>query len=147
MNGNGVTLPTDVFSSSVATRDEEPRARELARRYRCDFIDLREAHLQPELFRKIPVDLMFRYNFVPLEERDGPLWIAISDPSQLMIIDEISILLGKRIHTCVATLSQISDILKKTEQSQRVLKKPRRLHARPGPRRRERRREPSRSNG
>src|ERR1700748_885144 len=38
-----------------------------------------------------------------------------------MSIDEISILLGKRIHTCVATLSQISDILKKTEQSQRVL--------------------------
>jgi type IV pilus assembly protein PilB len=121
VNGSGVTLPTEVFSSGVATRDEEPRARELARRYRCDFIDLRETHLQPELFRKIPVDLMFRYNFVPLEERDGRLWIAISDPSQLMSIDEISILLGKRIHTCVATLSQISDILKKTEQSQRVL--------------------------
>ncbi len=67
VNGNGGSLPTEVFSSAVATRDEEPRARELSRRYRCDFIDLREAHLQPELFRKIPVDLMFRYNFVPLE--------------------------------------------------------------------------------
>ncbi|HLH08495.1 MAG TPA: GspE/PulE family protein [Terriglobales bacterium] len=121
VNGNGGNLPSEVFSSVGATRDEEPRARELARRYRCEFIDLREAHLQPELFRKIPVDLMFRYNFVPLEERDGRLSIAISDPSQLMSIDEISILLGKRIHTCVATLSQISDILKKTEQSQRVL--------------------------
>ncbi len=115
VNGNGGNLPSEVFSSVGATRDEEPRARELARRYRCEFIDLREAHLQPELFRKIPVDLMFRYNFVPLEERDGRLSIAISDPSQLMSIDEISILLGKRIHTCVATLSQISDILKKTE--------------------------------
>jgi type II secretory ATPase GspE/PulE/Tfp pilus assembly ATPase PilB-like protein len=121
VNGNGGNVPTEVFSSAVASRDEEPRARELARRYRCEFVDLREAHLQPELFRKIPVDLMFRYNFVPLEERDGRLAIAISDPSQLMNIDEISILLGKRIHTCVATLSQISDILKKTEQSQRVL--------------------------
>jgi len=121
VNGNGGTLPAEVFSSAITTRDEEPRARELAKRYRCEFVDLREAHLQPELFRKIPVDLMFRYNFVPLEERDGRLAIAISDPSQLMSIDEISILLGKRIHTCVATLSQISDILKKTEQSQRVL--------------------------
>jgi type IV pilus assembly protein PilB len=37
------------------------------------------------------------------------------------MIDEISLLLGKRIVTKVSTLKQISDILKKTEQSQRVL--------------------------
>src|SRR5450756_942299 len=38
-----------------------------------------------------------------------------------MMIDEISLLLGKRIVTKVSTLKQISDILKKTEQSKRVL--------------------------
>jgi len=37
------------------------------------------------------------------------------------MIDEISLLLGKRIVTKVSTLKQISDILKKTEQSKRVL--------------------------
>src|SRR5512146_1587772 len=72
--------------------------------------------------RKVPVELMFRFNFVPLEELAvGSLAIAMADPSQLMMIDEIGFLLGKRIRTKVATLSQISDILKKTEQSQRVL--------------------------
>lgn len=99
----------------------EERARELAARYRCEFIDLRDYHLNAELFRTVPVDLMFRYNFVPLEEQDGTLWIAIADPSKLMLIDEISLLLRRRIKTRVALLSQISDILKKTEQSQRVL--------------------------
>jgi type IV pilus assembly protein PilB len=54
------------------------------------------------------VDLMFRYNFVPLEETRRTLAIAIADPSQLMMIDEISLLLGKRIVTKVATLKQIS---------------------------------------
>src|SRR3954469_18176627 len=101
--------------------DEEVRARDLAQRYRCEFLDLRDTHLQPDLFKKIPVDILFRYNFVPLEERDGRLAIAIADPSQLMAIDEISILLGKRVLTKVATSTQINDILKKTEQSQRVL--------------------------
>src|SRR5205807_5635927 len=68
------------------------------------------------------VQLMFRYNFIPLEEtQDGRLAIAIADPSQLMMIDEISLLLGKRIVTKVSTLAQITEILKKTEQSQRVL--------------------------
>ncbi len=47
--------------------------------------------------------------------------IAMADPSQLMMIDEIGLLLGRRIATKVATLTQINDILKKTEQSQRVL--------------------------
>jgi type IV pilus assembly protein PilB len=98
------------------------RAQDVARRYRCEFIDLTNFELHHELFKKIPVELMFRYNFVPLEETvDGRLAIAIADPSQLMMIDEISLLLKQRIVTKVSTLKQISDILKKTEQSQRVL--------------------------
>jgi len=101
---------------------EMDRAQDVARRYRCEFVDLNDFQLHHDLFKKVPVDLMFRYNFVPLEEtRDGKLAIAIADPSQLMMIDEISLLLGKRIVTKVSTLKQISDILKKTEQSQRVL--------------------------
>src|ERR1700723_1102092 len=98
------------------------RAQDVARRYRCEFVDLTDFQLHHELFKKIPVELMFRYNFVPLEETpDGKLAIAIADPSQLMMIDEISLLLKQRIITKVSTLKQISDILKKTEQSQRVL--------------------------
>ncbi len=108
--------------SSMSVADELAHAQDLARRYRCEFVDLRNFHIQHELFRKIKVDLMFRYNFVPLQETlDGRLVIAIADPSQLMMIDEISLNLGRRIVTKVATLSQISDVLKKTEQSQRVL--------------------------
>jgi len=102
--------------------DDFEKAQDIARRYRCEFVDLHNFQLHHDLFKKIPVDLMFRYNFVPLDEtQDGRLAIAIADPSQLMMIDEISLLLGKRIVTKVSTLGQISEILKKTEQSKRVL--------------------------
>src|SRR6266498_5336527 len=102
--------------------DEVVRAQDVARRYRCEYVDLRDFQLHHDLFSKIDPRLMFRYNFVPLEEtHDGRLAIAIADPSQLMMIDEISLLLGKRIITKVATLAQITEILKKTEQSKRVL--------------------------
>ena len=101
---------------------ELEHAKDIARRYRCEFIDLHDFQLHHDLFTKIPPRLMFSYNFVPLEEtHDGRLAIAIADPSQLMMIDEISLLLGKRIVTKVATLAQITEILKKTEQSKRVL--------------------------
>ncbi len=114
--GNGGRVATETHS------DDLEKAQDVARRYRCEFVDLHNFQLHHDLFKKIPVDLMFRYNFVPLEEtRDGRLAIAIADPSQLMMIDEISLLLGKRIVTKVSTLAQISEILKKTEQSKRVL--------------------------
>jgi len=106
----------------AAHADDLEKAQDVARRYRCEFVDLHNFQLHHDLFKKIPVHLMFRYNFIPLEEtQDGRLAIAIADPSQLMMIDEISLLLGKRIVTKVSTLAQITEILKKTEQSQRVL--------------------------
>ena len=106
----------------VSAPDDVERARDIARRYRCEFVDLSDFQLHHDLFEKIPVHLMFRYKFVPLDETpDGRLAIAIADPSQLMMIDEISLLLGKRILTKVSTLKQISDILQKTEQSKRAV--------------------------
>jgi type IV pilus assembly protein PilB len=105
-----------------AHNEELEKAQDVARRYRCQFVDLHNFQLHHDLFKKISPHLMFRYSFVPLEEtEDGRLAIAIADPSQLMMIDEISLLLGKRIITKVATFAQISEILKKTEQSKRVL--------------------------
>src|SRR5579863_5900294 len=106
----------------AAPSEELEKAQDIARRYRCQFVDLHNFQLHHDLFKNIPVHLMFRYDFVPLEEiEDGRLAIASADPSQLMMIDEISLLLGKRILTKVATLGQIREILKKTEQSKRVL--------------------------
>src|SRR5579863_9425502 len=99
---------------------EREKTQKLAERYRVPFIDLSEQRIDPELFRSIPAELMFRYNFVPLESRDHSLVVVVSDPSQL-VNDELALLLGKRITIKVATATQISELLKKTEQSQRVL--------------------------
>src|SRR5690348_8010924 len=65
--------------------------------------------------------MMFRYNFVPLEAHDTTLTVALADPSKLQLRDELANLLGKRLQIRVATPSQIGDLLKRTEQSQRVL--------------------------
>ncbi|MBE7544455.1 MAG: GspE/PulE family protein [Bryobacteraceae bacterium] len=100
---------------------ETAQAQALAARYRCEFVDLKATKIDHELFKSIPVDLMFRYNFVPLEAQNGSLAIALADPRHLNLIDELSILLHKKLQVKVATLSQIADLLKKTEQSQRVL--------------------------
>jgi type IV pilus assembly protein PilB len=100
---------------------EREKSRRLAERYRCGFVDLFEQRIDPELFRSIPAELMFRFNFVPMEAQGGALVIAVADPSQVLLSDELPLLLGKKLILKVATPTQISDLLKRTEQSQRVL--------------------------
>jgi type IV pilus assembly protein PilB len=102
-------------------QSEREFARKLAERYRFSFIDLREQRIDAELFRTIPADLMFRYNFVPLELQNNILAIAAADPGQVQMSDELPLLLGKKLLIRVATARQIGDLLKRTEQSQRVL--------------------------
>ena len=114
-------LPNTLPGAPGNDSAEREQARRLAERYRCGLIDLREQRIDPELFRSIPAELMFRYNFVPVESRGSTLVIAMADPSQLHLTDELALLLGKRLQIKVATASQISDLLKRTEQSQRVL--------------------------
>ena len=100
---------------------EREKSRRLAERYRCGFVDLFEQRIDPELFRSIPAELMFRFNFVPMEAQGAALVIAVADPSQVLLSDELGLLLGKKLILKVATPTQISDLLKRTEQSQRVL--------------------------
>src|SRR6195256_5192424 len=100
---------------------ETTRARAVAERYYHEFVDLKQVRIDHDLFHSIPVDLMFRYNFVPIEGTNGTLDIALADPRNLSLIDELAVLLSKKLKVKVAALSQIADLLKKTEQSQRVL--------------------------
>src|SRR2546426_8496259 len=114
---------TNVIAGAASAAEEQQErefALKLAERYRFAYIDLREQRIDAELFRTIPADLMFRYNFVPLEVHNNVLAIAAADPGQVQMSDELPLLLGKKLLIRVATARQIGDILQRTEQSQHV---------------------------
>ena len=48
------------ITSAADEQHERDLARKLAERYRVPFVDLLEQRIDPELFRSIPADLMFR---------------------------------------------------------------------------------------
>ena len=100
---------------------EEYQAQKLAERLGIEYIDLHNFQIDHDLFRAIPVDLMFRYNFVPYRREDSRLIIVVADPTDVLMIDELELLLGTDIEVCVGTQSAIQDILKKSESSQRIL--------------------------
>jgi type IV pilus assembly protein PilB len=100
---------------------EEAAARRLADRYRLEFLDMREFRIDQELFRTIPADLMLRYGFVPYRRDGKALVIVVSDPTDLPMIDELSVILGTQVKVMVGGRSAIEGMLKKSESSQRVL--------------------------
>ena len=56
-----MAAPEEIVIDPLA---EEQQARALAARYRYAFVDLPSEHIQSDLFRSIPVELMFRRNIV-----------------------------------------------------------------------------------
>jgi type IV pilus assembly protein PilB len=114
------------FSHMANDSDEISAARDLGHRYRCEFVDLHNFQTLPEVLKNAPIELMFRYDFVALEQaNDGRLAIAIADPGQLMRIDEISCLLNQRIIIKVSTLSQIRGVLNKVvDEAKRIDENP-----------------------
>jgi len=101
--------------------NEELETRKVAERLSLEYVDFENFEIDPELFRSIPVDLMFRYNFVPRRRTESGLEVVVADPTDVLMIDELELLLGNSIEVCVGTQTAIQEILKKSESSQRVL--------------------------
>src|SRR5437899_5216211 len=120
------TIPSDFHADPAELGAEEhraelDRARRLAERYRLEFVDMDTFHIDQELFRSIPADLMLRYGFVPYRRSGKTLEIVVSDPTDLPMIDELAVVLATPIKVAVGPRSAIESILKKSESSQRVL--------------------------
>src|SRR3954463_13673003 len=100
---------------------ETAQAKRLAERYRLEFVDLTRVNIDHDLFRTIPADLPLRYGFVPYRRDGHSLVIVVSDPTDLSMLDELGVLLATPLKVTVGTPSAIQSILKKSENSTRVL--------------------------
>jgi type II secretory ATPase GspE/PulE/Tfp pilus assembly ATPase PilB-like protein len=104
-------------------KDEEDRKRavELAERSGLPFDDLSEFRGDPELFRQIPVDVMIRYQFVPVERQGDVVVVVMADPSNVLAVDEVELAIGSPVEMRVGPAGKIAEILEKSESTQRVL--------------------------
>lgn len=121
LEGNGATAPL----SSDNEPPEVRSAKQLAKRYRLQYIDLLpkqgESPIDYTLLAEIPVDLMVRNQFVPLKRDGNRLHIAMADPSDLDRLDELATALRARVLPHVATAGAIDVVLRKGDATQRVL--------------------------
>ena len=102
-------------------REDHERAHELANRLGLELNPLTEFQVQPELLRGVPIELMLRYQFVPLREEGDTLVIVMADPSDMVHLNEVEMALARPIRVMVGPERRIADILEKSESTQRVL--------------------------
>jgi len=105
------------------SREEEDRktAVELAERAGLPFDDLSDFRGDPELFRQIPVEVMVRYQFVPVERQGDGIVVVMADPSNVLAVDEVELAIGTPVEVRVGPAGKIAEILEKSESTQRVL--------------------------
>jgi hypothetical protein len=112
LDPEALAIDEPIEASAEERGAEEAATRRLAERYRLDFLDMNEFRIDQELFRSIPADLMLRYGFVPYRRDGKTLVIVVSDPSDLPMIDELSVVLGTPVKPMVGARSAIEGMLK-----------------------------------
>jgi type II secretory ATPase GspE/PulE/Tfp pilus assembly ATPase PilB-like protein len=113
-------IPDDA-AGELSSASEEKAARELAERYDLEFVDVASFAPDPEILKSVPVELMFRYTFLPYRREGTQLVLVMADPTDIPVVDELSLILQTPIQPAVGTPSAIQEALKRGQGTQRVL--------------------------
>jgi type II secretory ATPase GspE/PulE/Tfp pilus assembly ATPase PilB-like protein len=100
---------------------EAARARRTAEEYGFEFVELDHLQIDHSLFREIPLEVMIRYQFLPERREDGYIAVIVGDPTDVLKIDELELLLGAPVRVKVAPASAIREKLEKSDSTQRVV--------------------------
>ncbi len=94
---------------------ENVLVRALQKNLGIDFIDLRETEINPSAVSIIPMDICQRHRIVPVRMESGQLILAMADPSDLMLCDNITRMTGLKVVPYIAFSSEINAVLIRAE--------------------------------
>ncbi len=109
--------PSGAFSGDVLIErglaDAATVYQSLARFCELRFVALEEADIAPALLKKMPARFATHYGCVPLEERNGTLVVAVSDPLNAHLMDDMRQVLKQRVEAVVATPEAIKKAIRR----------------------------------
>jgi type IV pilus assembly protein PilB len=76
-------------------------------------IDLSKISVKEEVLRKLSADVARFYNIVPFREADGVLHVAMADPLNLGILDDIGQIVGQPVKGAVSNLQAVTAFIQK----------------------------------
>lgn len=105
-----VPLARLLISGGIITEDNLLEALSLA--LDIPFKRIAPEDIDSELAKKIPARLVAHYNFIPLKLENGAIQIAVNDPLEPAVIDEIALFLNREVNPVLARLKDIQEAIK-----------------------------------
>ncbi|MCH8967010.1 MAG: Flp pilus assembly complex ATPase component TadA, partial [Planctomycetes bacterium] len=75
-------------------------------------VDLSEIEIDAELLKRAPSTIVHRDRVIPIDQQNGCIRVATSNPFNLYAFDELRMLMGAKIETVLATSEEISRVIK-----------------------------------
>ncbi len=92
---------------------EEDIAKTVADTLRLDLIDFGKADVDPNAANAIDESVAQRYKLIPISIDDEEMVVAMSDPANIIALDDLRIITGRQIKPVVATESDVLTAIKK----------------------------------
>src|SRR5882757_5356649 len=86
-----------------------------------EFLDLSQQEIAPEILRLIPSGLARLHGVLPIGMSETALRVALVDPFDLHVAEDLRFALGKDIHVVVSLPEQIEEVLKQLGQAGEAL--------------------------
>jgi len=102
--------------------DGEKLAMALAYQFNLEYVDLSDFRINEDILNALPPDAIYRFHFVPLEKTPDLLTVAVSDPTDVVNLDELELLLGITLQIKIASETGIESVIKGGEGARRVLR-------------------------
>jgi type IV pilus assembly protein PilB len=92
---------------------EEALVEFLSRQFRIRSVDLSEVPIQSELIRLVPEPLAKKFLMIPIQRIGSTLTIAMSDPSNMVALDDVKFMTGYNIEPVLSRESSVVEAIKK----------------------------------
>lgn len=93
--------------------EEVTLVRALGQHMGVDFISLAESTLDPAASALIPESLARRYGVIPVKFEGESLIVAMVDPGNVLVVDDVRAITGRRIIPRIATRADIEDAIRR----------------------------------
>jgi type IV pilus assembly protein PilB len=85
----------------------------LSAQYRVPSVKISKMEINPNVIKLIPSSISKKYFIIPINRIGPKLTLAMADPSNIVVIDEIKFMTGFNVEAVVASETEIIDAIKK----------------------------------
>jgi type IV pilus assembly protein PilB len=106
---------------SLGFASEETIAAALGRQLGIPYITLSHYEIDSQIIKTIPEDIVRKYKIIPVDKTGNQLTVALSDPANIYILDELKVLTGNDIIPLISYESEINRAIDQYYRKQDVL--------------------------